>query len=53
MHGDFASGVPVSFAIIRRVNVLRFLFGMRPMARSVQPTSMAVPVPQTGEIRTY
>jgi peptidoglycan/LPS O-acetylase OafA/YrhL len=37
--------------VIRRVNVLRFLFGMKPLRRSVQPAPTAVP--QTGEITTY
>lgn len=39
--------------VVRRVNVLRFLFGMKPLRRSVQLAPTAVPVPQTGEIKTY
>jgi peptidoglycan/LPS O-acetylase OafA/YrhL len=44
---------PLSFAIIvgliaiiRQVNVLRFLFGMRPLPRSAQPAPTALPLPQ-------
>ena len=47
---------PVSFAIIvglyeiiRRVNVLRFLFGMKPLRRTDRPASAPVPVPQRVE----
>jgi hypothetical protein len=35
-----------SFAIIRRVNVLRFLFGMKPLRRSAQAAPAVTPVPQ-------
>ena len=47
---------PVSFAIIigliaiiRRVNVLRFLFGMKPLPRSTEAVPTAMPAPQAGE----
>jgi glucans biosynthesis protein C len=47
---------PLSFAIIvtligiiRRVNVLRFLFGMKPLSRSAQPAPVVTSVPQTTE----
>jgi glucan biosynthesis protein C len=47
---------PLSFAIIvaligiiRRVNVLRFLFGMKPLRKTVQPVPAAVPMPQVIE----
>ena len=47
---------PLSFAIIvgliaiiRRVNVLRFLFGMKPLRRSAQPAPAVTPVPQAAE----
>ena len=47
---------PLSFAIIisliaiiRRVNVLRFLFGMKPLPRSAQPAPAAAPLPQTTD----
>jgi glucans biosynthesis protein C len=33
-------------AIIRRVNVLRFLFGMKPLRRSAQPAPAVTPMPQ-------
>ena len=38
-----------SIAIIRRVNVLRFLFGMKPLPRSAQPAPAVTSVPQTPE----
>jgi hypothetical protein len=31
------------------VNVLRFLFGMKPLPRSTQPAPAVTPLPQTGE----
>jgi peptidoglycan/LPS O-acetylase OafA/YrhL len=47
---------PLSFAIIvgliaiiRRVNVLRFLFGMKPLRRSAQPAPALTPVAQATE----
>jgi glucan biosynthesis protein C len=47
---------PLSFAIIvgliaiiRRVNVLRFLFGMRPLPRSAQSTPATTPLPQVTD----
>jgi hypothetical protein len=47
---------PLSFAIIagliaiiRRVNVLRFLFGMKPLRRSAQPAGAVTPVPLAAE----
>ena len=47
---------PLSFAIIvgliaiiRRVNVLRFLFGMKPLRRSDQPAPAVTSLPQTTE----
>jgi len=36
-------------AIIQRVNVLRFLFGMKPLPRSAQPAPAVTPLPQTSE----
>jgi hypothetical protein len=46
---------PLSFAIIiglyeiiRRVNVLRFLFGMRPLRQSDRPAPVAVPAPEAS-----
>jgi len=47
---------PLSLAIIiglikliERVNVLRFLFGLKPLRRSAQPAPAATPVAQTIE----
>ena len=47
---------PLSFAIIvgliaiiRRVNALRFLFGMKPLRRSDQPALVPAPMPKTVE----
>jgi hypothetical protein len=47
---------PLSFAIIvgliaiiRRVNVLRFLFGMKPLPRSVQSAPTGMPVSQVSK----
>ncbi len=47
---------PLSFAIIvgliaiiRRVNVLRFLFGMKPLRQSDRPALAAVPAPQASK----
>ena len=47
---------PLSFAIIvgliviiRRVNVLRFLFGMKPLPRSAQPAPVTSSLPQATD----
>ncbi len=47
---------PLSFAIIvgliaiiRRVNVLRFLFGLKPLRRSDRPAPAVVPAPQASQ----
>ena len=37
------------YEIVRRVNVLRFLFGLKPLRRSAQPAPAVTPVPQTTE----
>jgi hypothetical protein len=45
---SFAIIVTVYVFLVRRNNVLRILFGMKPLRRAVQPAA-ASPVPQVAE----